>query len=222
MSGIWALVPIKELAEAKTRLAGALDANRRRTLVLAMARDVLAALVESTAISRVVIVSSIDCIDDLLAVNGVSIFDPSPARGLNEELEHTADWAYGQGARDVLIAHADLPAVTAEAVRTFLDPRLEARSLRIAASKEGSGTNMLLSPLPLPIPLCFGKDSLLRFETTAKHHEIQVDVRRDPLLAADIDELADLRELATAIAHGQFRRGATVRWLDSEALPESP
>ena len=156
MSGIWALVPVKQLAEAKTRLAGALNAVSRRELVLAMAHDVSTALVESQALSRVVIVSDIEGIDRMIAVSGISAFDPSPVHGLNQELERSADWAYRQGANYVLIAHADLPSITAKAVQTFINPLPVAGSLRIAASKEGGGTNMLLSPLPLPFPLQFG------------------------------------------------------------------
>jgi 2-phospho-L-lactate guanylyltransferase len=221
MNGLWALVPVKQLAEAKTRLAGALDATRRRELVLAMAHDVLAALVDAKAFSRVVIVSDIPDIERLIAVDGVSAFDPDPIRGLNEELACSADWAYRQGANHVLIVHADLPTLSAKAVRAFLDPRLNAGSLRIAASKEGTGTNMLLSSLPLPVPLQFGKGSLSRFEAAATRHGVALEIRRDPLLAADIDELADLRELAQAALSDDLRDKATGRWLDIAGIMES-
>ena len=220
MSCIWALVPIKQLTEAKTRLAGAMDATHRRELVLAMAQDVLAALVESEALSRVVIVSGIADIDRMLAVPGASTFDPRPARGLNPELEYAADWAHGQGARQVLIVHADLPALTGKTIRNFLNPPAAAGLLRIAASKEGTGTNMLLSSLPLPAPLQFGKGSLSKFEAIATSNGIAIETRRDPLLAADIDELADLRELAREAANGKLRDTATARWLKTMATPK--
>lgn len=222
MSGTWALVPIKPLAEAKTRLAEALDATRRQELVLAMARDVLAALVESDACSRVVIVSAMPEINRLIAVSGVSALDPSPIRGLNQELAYSADWAYGHGARHVLIAHADLPAIAPRAVQAFIDPLPEAGTLRLAASKEGTGTNMLLSSVPLPVPLQFGKDSLSKFEAAARSRGVALEIRRDPLLAADIDELADLRELVRAGIGGESRNKATASWLSTMEATESP
>ncbi len=222
MSGIWALVPIKELAEAKTRLAPVLNAAGRRELVLAMARDVLTALVETAALARVVVVSDIEGINRLLAVDKVSAFDPRPARGLNAELASACAWAHGSGASRILIAHADLPAITAGAVRTFLDPDLDTRSLRIAASKEGTGTNLLLASLPLPIALQFGKDSRLKFEAAALRDRIRVDIRRDPLLAADIDEPADLAELAGSAPRDGFANTATARWLAQAGPLVSP
>lgn len=222
MSGIWALVPIKELAEAKTRLAPVLNAAGRRELVLAMARDVLTALVETAALARVVVVSDIEGIDRLLAVDKVSAFDPRPARGLNAELASACAWAHGSGASRILITHADLPAITAGAVRTFLDPDLDTRSLRIAASKEGTGTNLLLASLPLPIALQFGKDSRLKFEAAALRDRIRVDIRRDPLLAADIDEPADLAELAGSAPRDGFANTATARWLAQAGPLASP
>ncbi|MBK9953866.1 MAG: 2-phospho-L-lactate guanylyltransferase [Rhodocyclaceae bacterium] len=222
MSGIWALVPIKELAEAKTRLAPVLDAAGRRELVLAMARDVLTALAETTAISHVVVVSDIEGIDRLLSVDKVSVFDPRPARGLNDQLERACARARVAGASQVLIAHADLPAITPQAVRTFLDPGLDTRSLRIAANQEGTGTNLLLAFLPLPTPLQFGKDSRLNFEAAAARREIQVEIRRDPLLAADIDEPADLAELARSVTGGGFANKATARWLAEAGPLEAP
>ena len=45
-SGIWAVVPVKETEGAKQRLAAALSPAQRRTLVLTMLEDVLAALAE--------------------------------------------------------------------------------------------------------------------------------------------------------------------------------
>ncbi len=41
---MWAIVPLKSLDDAKKRLATELSAEERRSLMLAMARDVLATL----------------------------------------------------------------------------------------------------------------------------------------------------------------------------------
>ena len=41
---LWALVPLKRLARSKQRLGAVLDAEERKGLVLAMARDVLTVL----------------------------------------------------------------------------------------------------------------------------------------------------------------------------------
>ena len=56
-ASIWAIVPVKRLADAKARLAPALNPTLRRRLVLAMLRDVLAALGAVPAITRILVVT---------------------------------------------------------------------------------------------------------------------------------------------------------------------
>ncbi len=51
MSGCWALLPLKDLVQAKTRLGGVLASHERRALAQAMAEDVLAALTAAHSLS---------------------------------------------------------------------------------------------------------------------------------------------------------------------------
>lgn len=212
----WALVPFKGvIADAKTRLAGAMKAASRRDLVLAMATDVLTTLASTPEVARVVLVTSAADDDLRLAMPGITIFNPMPARGLNQELERAAAWAASQGASHILIAHADLPAVTAPALRAFLTPPLAPGALRIAASKEGTGTNVLLSAAPLPVALVFGTNSLAAFRRTATDHGVALDIRHEPALATDVDELADIVALTSAHEKGKLVGTATANWLST-------
>ncbi len=52
-----ALIPVKELSQAKARLAPVLDGERRRELALALYRDVLAAALACPALDGVAVVS---------------------------------------------------------------------------------------------------------------------------------------------------------------------
>lgn len=215
MKQIWALIPLKNFTNAKTRLAGALGADARRALTLAMARDVVAALASSSAVARVILVSDIPHLEHLIGIDGVGYFNTGLAQGLNEDLTTAARWAGTQGATDVLIAHGDLPQLTPQAIDRFIlgAGRSTADKVRAAACKEGSGTNLLLAPLPLPLPLVFGKNSLARFRQAAAEAEMAIDVVRDSALETDIDELADLKALAASCARGEFVGGATAALL---------
>jgi 2-phospho-L-lactate guanylyltransferase len=212
---VWALIPLKNFAGAKTRLAGALDTDARRALALAMASDVATAIIRSRAVARVILVSDIPDLDRLIGIDGVSYFNTFSARGLNEDLESAADWASAQGATHILIAHADLPRLTPQAIDRFVLDAGEAAecSVRAAACKEGTGTNLLLAPLPLPLPLVFGKNSLARFRQAAAGAAISIDVVQDSTLEADIDELEDLKTLAASCARGELAGGATAALL---------
>ena len=55
---VYAVVPIKETEDAKRRLAGVLDAPRRRDLALAMFEDVLAALSQVRELAGIVVVTA--------------------------------------------------------------------------------------------------------------------------------------------------------------------
>lgn len=215
MKQVWALVPLKDFASAKTRLASALSAEARRALALAMALDVATALVHSHTVARVIMVSDIPDLERLMGIEGVGHFDTRSAQGLNEDLEAAAAWSRTQGATHVLIAHADLPRLTPRAIDRFIlaAEDLPAYCVRAAACKEGSGTNLLLAPLPLPLPLVFGKNSLARFCQTAAVARVAIDVINDSSLAADVDEPGDFRALTVACTRGERIGGATADFL---------
>lgn len=215
MNSLWALVPLKDLAKAKTRLSGALPPQFRRALALAMASDVAAALAKARSIERVVFVSDIPDLPRLIGVPEVSSLFTN-ASGLNEDLSAASLWATNQGASHVLIAHADLPFLTPTAIDQFVAPLGAEESwtgVRVAACKHGTGTNLLLSALPLALPLVFGRDSLAQFRNSAARAAITFDVRFDPALAADIDDLSDFEALDDLWTGGELRDCATAALL---------
>lgn len=223
MKQVWALIPLKDFASAKTRLASTLSAESRRSLALAMALDVANALVHSNAVARVIMVSDIPDLEQLMGIEGVGHFDTRSAQGLNEDLEVAAAWAGTQGATHVLIAHADLPRLTPRAIDYFIlaaEDLSECR-VRAAACKQGSGTNLLLAPLPLPLPLVFGKNSLARFCQTAAAAHVAIDVINDSSLAADVDDPDDLMALAVGCTRGERIGGATSGFLLSALFAQA-
>lgn len=218
MTRTWALIPVKDFSSAKSRLATALSAPQRRTLAQAMARDVVAALHACSAVEQIVLVSDIPSLDRCLHVSGVVQFDTGSARGLNEDLTRAALWAGEEGANQVLIVHADLPLLSAEAVDRFVDsPHAPPERIRAAACKQDRGTNLLLAPIPLPLPLVFGDNSLDRFCRCAAAAGVALDLVRDPALAADIDDVEDLRRLLRVSGSGV----SSSRWASDFRLAAS-
>jgi 2-phospho-L-lactate guanylyltransferase len=221
MNGIWALVPFKRLDRAKRRLAPLLAEEERGRLSLAMAADVLAALAEVEDIGRILLVSSEPEAGSLLARGNFDVFYSAQSEGMNRELEQAAAHASSQGAQRVLIVHGDLPYLTAQSIRKFL-AAAPADGMQAAACKLGTGTNILLTPVPLRIPLVFGRHSLRRFLQLAEGAGQRLDVVRDPRLAADVDDPADFERLR-APARGGPRPGCATRaFLDRCAQLPSP
>ena len=210
MNGLWALVPLKQLAEAKQRLAPALEPAPRMELMLSMAADVLAALVQIEAVERVLIVSEDPAAEQLALDAGVEWFQAPPGGGLNSDLECAAVFAQQHGARQVLIVHADLPFLRPEPLRRFIADR-SGKITRLAECKSGTGTNLLLTPLPLTFPLVFGSNSLTRFQRLLGK---MAKVIRNSALSMDIDNPEDLDCLLMHEANGSPPGPMTRAWVD--------
>ena len=74
---IWAVVPVKDTAAAKQRLAPALPADLRQGLALAMLEDVLAALAEARGLAGRVLVTIDPAARDLAARYGAAVLSPT-------------------------------------------------------------------------------------------------------------------------------------------------
>lgn len=209
MSGLWGLVPLKHLAEAKQRLAPVLGPAPLMELVLSMAEDVLAALAQLEAIERVLIVSEDPEAERLALDADVELFHVSPGGGLNSDLECAAVFAWEQGAGQVLIVHADLPFLRPAQLRCFIANRSN-KAIRLAECKAGTGTNLLLAPLPLAFPLVFGSHSLTRFQRLLGETP---EVVRNSALSKDIDNPEDLDCLLMHEANGSPPGPMTQAWV---------
>ena len=86
------LMPVKVLAEAKSRLA-ALAGSRRAELALALASDTVTAVVGSDAVARVIVITDDQVAAVALAALGALMVPDEPRAGLNAALGHGAAYA---------------------------------------------------------------------------------------------------------------------------------
>jgi len=182
---IWALVPIKQRALCKTRLAPILSPDQRATLVRALLRHVLSILRATPSIEHIALVSSErdEVADDvhLLADQG---------SGLNANLEAGVDQALAAGASTLLIVPADLPLLCVRDVQQLLR---EARrvGIAIAPDRHEQGTNAVCMTLPARLPLQFGDQSFQRHRREALVRGGDVGCVRTDGLSFDLDTAAD-------------------------------
>jgi len=209
MSNIWALVPLKNLDRAKQRLEPALNDDQRRSLVLAMARDVLTALEKSAFITKILLVSSEPEAGRLFRDHNVDVFYSHRDEGLNRELESAAACAHSQHADRALIVHGDLPFLNTATIDRFIEGAPQG-TIRAARCKTGKGTNLLLAPLPLEIKLKFGRNSFQQFVREVGDHKLKLELVLDERLGMDIDSPEDFVMLMAkrneAILLGQATR----------------
>lgn len=174
-----AVVPMKAMDLAKSRLAGVLDAAGRRALAQKMLDHVLETL-RKAGIARIHVASSDQGEGDLNA-------DAAAAARLVES----------EGATQLLLVTADLPYLCIEDIAAMIDAGRES-AVVIAEAKDG-GTNALLLRPPTVLDFAFATNqpSAGLHAERARSSGIEAVLVRRPGLARDIDTPADLAALVS-------------------------
>ena len=150
---MWAIVPIKTFDRAKQRLANVLSEEERRSLMLAMARDVLTCLVQCNRLSGTLIVSRTPEADALAQTFGTERYAESPdtnlAGALEQATQHLIDHFDAKG---VIVVPADVPGINTQEVDQILS---EHQSVTVLPDAEHIGTNGLICSPPLCMPYIF-------------------------------------------------------------------
>ncbi len=187
---LWAIVPVKPLAEGKSRLSSVLAADDRLLLNRLMLLNTLTVLSTLPEIDNVVIVSRDPAVAAIATLSNVYWTNEENA-GLNAALRRATSIARGSGASRVLILPADLPLLNREAVQFFLQHATIPPEVLIAPDRWGKGTNALyLSPAGI-LDYCFGEDSFLRHTAQAVERGIRVHQVGSPILGKDLDTPVD-------------------------------
>ncbi|HXS28062.1 MAG TPA: 2-phospho-L-lactate guanylyltransferase [Steroidobacteraceae bacterium] len=184
------IVPVKDLARGKSRLASALTEAERVRLIRAMLARVIDAATSVPALAR----ASVLTIDpDLVPRSAEHLADSGEE--LNASLSRAALARRAAGADMLLILAADLPFVTAEEIGALIEA---ARAGEVVAAPDWkeTGTNALAFPLAHALPMRFGPGSLAAHEAEAHAAGLGFALVRQPGLAFDVDEPHQLEALA--------------------------
>lgn len=188
----FAILPIKGLAQGKSRLARFLPEEARRVLSQAMFLDVLESLLYAPSVYGIVVVTSDRFLLDLARRRGVFTVDEGYPRGLNGAVTLGSEFCLQQGATSLLVLLADLPLVTSEDVEGLFRGVDGGPGVILVPSKEGEGTNALLRVPPAVMSPCFGGPSLEAHQAAAKRRGISCRIVEVPSIAFDIDSIEDL------------------------------
>ncbi len=187
-----AIVPVKGLGLAKSRLGGLLTAEERSLLVLDMLAHVLDALRESGAVDEVAVVSPSP--EELPLPEGIHAVKQR-RRGLNPALEQGRAWAMSREADAVLVAFADLPALKASDIARIVGLGEPAHTVVLAPDRHGTGTNLMLAHPAEIARFAFGRGSFAAHTQLAAGAGARVEVYRSLGTGLDIDTPDDLEFL---------------------------
>lgn len=185
-----ALIPVKSLDEAKSRLAAHLTPNQRAALVLDMLHHILYVLRASKAFEQISVVSA-----DERVLESAHLWGAQPLReeqqGHNPALRMAALKELATGASALLTISGDLPLLDVNDIWDMVE-KSRCYEVVLAPSPDNTGTNALLVHPPLAVPYVFGPGSLQRFIIEAKQRQLSWTLHKSLGLSLDIDTIDDI------------------------------
>ena len=198
---MWAIVPVKTFDRAKQRLSHVLSEEERRSLMLAMARDVLSGLSTCSELDGILIVSRATEADALAQTFATERFAESPEANLAEALKQATQHLVRHfDANGVFVVPADVPGVEANEIDQIIR---EHEGVTILPDDENIGTNGLLCSPPLCIPYVFDGRSFKPHVDAAFEAGLTPRIMPGTRFALDVDTPADLRRVIEELPHTQ-------------------
>jgi 2-phospho-L-lactate guanylyltransferase len=212
----WAILPVKEMAGAKQRLAAILSPTERIALMQVMLRDVLAALSAARGLAGIALVTLDPWAQDLARQHGARIITDGAREGHTGAVLAAAKRLAGEGVQAMLTVPGDIPAVQATEIEALIQAISGTPAFIIAPAHDEQGSNAILMSPPDAVLLRFGEDSYFPHLAAARGLGITPQILRLPGIAMDIDHPVDLVRFAgLAEAQGTL----SLQWLtDSDIL----
>ncbi len=198
----YAIVPVKELDRAKSRLSECLDKEGRKGLLFAMLEDVLSALVDIPTI-----VISPENLNSIEREN-VVFLKQEGKKDLDSAVKQANAYALKRGASSTLFIPADMPLIRRKDLLEVF--KLGQRYSVIITRSSDGGTGILYRRPPNIMESRFTQNSYEDHMAEAKRQGINPHIHSSFPLSLDIDTLEDLRRF---MAHGKNTK--TYRFLRS-------
>ena len=200
---IAAVVPVGTLAGAKSRLRPELGAEALERLVLRMLEDVLNALLEVDALTRVAAVTPDEAVARCARAAGAeALLYMEP--GLNPAIE----WAGRQVAPDaedgLLVVLGDVPSARAEELSELI-ASVQPPGAALAPANDGGTAALYRAPRAV-IPAAFGRQSAAAHHAHAERAGVALRELPLPSLSLDLDEPSDVEKFLAGPSGGERTR----------------
>lgn len=182
----WAIVPVKPLVRAKSRLADVLTPPERENLSLKILTRTLQLLKECDAITDTLVISRDTRVLAMARDLDVHTVQESGQPELNDALSRATSLLQTWGVEATLVLPADIPLLATEDIEEIVNMGRYRGSVVIAPDFDNDGTNALLMHPPGIIPYNYGNGSFPRHKASAKeagailhlyeHDRVKLDV----------------------------------------------
>ena len=203
---MWAVVPVKEIRQAKQRLAPEMTADERRRLVEAMLSDVLEVLLQVDRLKGVLVVTRDSAAAAAARDRGAVVLEEVDESGLNAALEQAAAHLDRQGVEGLLIVPGDVPTLRGDEIAAVVEAHDGASpAVSVVSDRHGRGTNCLACSPPDLIRFRFGIDSFAAHQQEAHAAGVEPDLPELESLTLDVDTPEDLARLSSLSVGGRTR-----------------
>jgi 2-phospho-L-lactate guanylyltransferase len=208
------LLPIKDLRQAKQRLAPLLNPAERFRLAQAMLADTIRAVRGVRRAGKIFVVTNYIPAMQAAEENGWELLREEQQISESVSVDAASMCCAERGVTSLLRLPLDVPLVQANDIDELLAVECSAPALVIVPSRDGAGTNAILRTPPALFPSHFGIGSFAKHCGEAQRAGAQIAVRRNARLEMDVDDEADLR----ALAREDLRGTETGAWLERSGL----
>jgi 2-phospho-L-lactate/phosphoenolpyruvate guanylyltransferase len=192
VSGVWAVVPVKEFEGAKQRLSSSLSPDERRLLAETMLEDVLDAVSAVRELAGVVVVTVDPAAKSLATRYGARVVTDGAREGHTGAVTAAARLLVREGGSGMMTMPGDIPRLASEEIAATLAAHRAAPAFTIVPAHDDLGSNTIVCSPPDAVPLRFGEDSFYPHLDAARAQGIEPLVVRHPGIGMDIDNPVDL------------------------------
>lgn len=190
------VIPVRDFADAKSRLEPLLGASRRATLARWLCERTLTFFRDRMPEQDVLVVTACDTIAQLARSYGAAVLREDCSSGMSAAAQLAADWSCAQGYDSQLLIPADIAQLDETELRTLINHPRPVPSVLISPAHD-RGTNALLTTPPNILPFQFGLNSSDQHWHAAHRRGITCSLIHLPKLRFDIDTPADLASLVS-------------------------
>jgi 2-phospho-L-lactate guanylyltransferase len=219
---IWALVPVKALDGAKQRLEPCLG-NERGEFSFAMLSDVLKALMMSSEVNNIAVVTADHRVERLVKKQGLLAVPETGLQGMNAAIRQGVEKVRTLGASRIMIIHADIPLATGEEIDRIyglFDQRQSQTGenlVAISPAADKLGTNLLCFDAGLPISFRYGPDSYRKHLEAVAELSATVMTIDSGTISIDIDESVDIDNFITFCrSNPEYQQTRTWQYLEQD------
>ena len=197
-----AVIPIKQLNDAKKRLADYLAPEQRKALCQVMFEDVLEAVTSCDRVDDVVVVTNDKSVAAIAGAYSARVIPESDAPGLIAAVTHAAELLTAEGVGSMVFLPGDVPLVSVDELEVVLDGfgMLDNPEFLIVPAEDLGGSNCVACSPPNCIEFRFGIDSFRKHLRESESKGIETSIARLPGIGLDVDTPDDLAQLSEILS----------------------